>query len=209
MKMLNDIDMNTQNNNIPTNGIKVDDNFVNDLKEYNKKMSILNQEDYREKVDKLYKSLGNIKPIDNEINDIIYFNNYEENGIVINETPTFLKQTWTEYRLIYNEKTDTSILENSFVLDNFDALYDNLSQKIVGVGNYIEELNIMKREASDETLRLRISRENFELEKMEFDSYRKSEIERLENKEKDLNEKMNKVNTLIESLNEKIGTIIN
>ena len=46
----------------------------------------------------MYEDIKDITPIDNEIDNVVYFNNYLEKGIVIKPKISSLKQFWTEYR---------------------------------------------------------------------------------------------------------------
>ena len=64
------------------------------------------RKEYRDRIDRMYEDIKEIIPIDNEIDNILYFNNYVEKGIVVKPKVSSLKQFWTEYRLINNEKTN-------------------------------------------------------------------------------------------------------
>jgi len=213
--MFSDMSLNISSEipSVPTSSIKFEDEFIDELKNYNKssKMNILNKDDYRNRIGKLYNDIGGIKPIDNEINNVLYFDNYEEVGLVLNKKNISLKQVWTEYRLIYNEKQkeDDIVMENSFVLDNFDELFDKLAKKVDGVDNYIKELNSMKKEVDDSSLKLEYSRETLELEKIGFENYCREQSSKLEKKEKELNDKLAKVNELMKKLDEKMGFLLN
>lgn len=212
--MFSDMNININNEvpSMPVGSIKIEDSFINELKNYNKnsKMNILNKNDYRDRMGKLYNDIGRIKPIDNEINDVIYFDDYEEVGLVLNKKNVSLKQVWTEYRLIYNErqKGEDEIMENSFVLDNFDELFDKLTKKVDGVDKYIKELSSMKKDVDDNSLKLEYSRETLELEKIGFENYCKQQSEKLDKKEKELNDKLAKVNELMKQLDEKMGMLL-
>ena len=191
------------------NSIAIDDKFINELKNYNKgsKLNYLNKEEYRDRINKLYNDIGMVKPIDNEINDVLYFNDFDENGIVINKKNVSLKQIWTEYRLLYNEKSreEGNKMENSFVLDNFDELYDRISKKVDGIDKYISDLNLLKKEIDLDNNKLNNLKNNFQLEKLSFENYRKEEMARLEKKEKELNAKLEKINMLMKSFENKIN----
>jgi len=196
--------------NLTNSGVFIENDFVQELKNYNKtsKINSLNKEDYRNRVIKLYDDVGRIKPIDNEINDVIYFDDYEEKGLVLNKKNVSLKQVWTEYRLIYNEKQkEDGIMENSFVLDNFDELFDKLTKKVDGVDRYINELTSMKKEVDDKNLKLEYSKETLELEKAGFENYCKVQSDKLDKREKEINEKMEKINELMKKLDEKMGIL--
>lgn len=207
--MFNDFNMSINNEipNIPTSSIKFEEEFIDELKNYTKSSRInnLNKEDYRNRINRLYNDVGSVKPIDNEINNVIYFNNYNEIGLVLNKKNVSLKQVWTEYRLLYNEKQkDVDIMESSFVLDNFDELFEKLSKKVDGVDNYINELNSMKNNIDNESMKLEYSRESLELDKVAFDNYCKEQTKKLDNREKELNDKLLKVDNLIKKLDEKM-----
>ena len=205
--MFSDID-----SDVSFNSIKIEEEFIEELKNYNKN-SNLNKKDYRNRIDKLYDEIGEVKPIDNEINDVLYFDDYEENGLVLNKKDISFKQIWTEYRLIYNEKKleDDNVMENknSFVLDNFDELYDRISNKVDGVDKYINDLNTLKKEIGFDTAKLEDTKASLELEKINFENYRRSEIARLDNLEKELNQKIEKINNLMVIFDKKMNEFMN
>ena len=207
--MFNDIMLENNNLNVGFNSIKFESDFIEELKAYNKNSKI-NKEDYRNRIEKLYNDVGSIRPVDNEINNVIYFDEYNEIGLVLNKKNVSLKQVWTEYRLLYNErlKDDDIIMDNSYVLDNFDEIFDKLSKRVDGVDKYIQELNFMRREVKDDSLKLNYSKETLEQEKINFENYCKERTEMLEKKEKDLNEKIDRVNYLLLQLDEKMSNLI-
>lgn len=209
VQMLNDIILDNDNLNVGFNSIKIESDFIEELKAYNKNSKI-NREDYRNRIEKLYNDVGGIKPIDNEINNVIYFDEYDEIGLVLNKKNVSLKQVWTEYRLLYNEKLkdDDVIMDNSYVLDNFDEIFDKLSKRVDGVDKYIQELNFMKQEVKDNSLKLDYSRETFEQEKNNFENYCRKQTEMLEKKEKELNEKITRVDFLLSQLDDKMNNLI-
>lgn len=194
------------NNNLDTLSlpIELDSNFVENLRNYNN-LNKINKKNYREKMDNLYNNLKDIK-ITDDINDEIYFDNYNELGIVINEKDTLIKQIWTEYRLIYNEhqKEGESIMEDSFVLDNFDILYDKLNKKVDGFDKYINELSILKKEIDTDSDNIKLAKQDLEDERKEFENYKLKELEKLNKQELEVNNKLNRVNELIKKLDEKM-----
>ena len=195
---------------IDSNVVLVDDIFISKMEEYNKKNKI-NRKDYRKRINKLYDNIKQLKPIDNEISNNIYYEDYIEKGIVINKTDISLKQIWTEYRLIYNEKERElggNYMENSFVLDNFDDIFDNLSKKVDGVNKYIDELNVLKKDLDNDGIKMNKEKEALELERVCFNNYKNEENQKLEQKNKELNEKLQKVDKLLKSLDEKLESII-
>ena len=74
----------------------------------------VNKREYRNKIKGLYDKLDGIRPIDSEINDVMYFDNYMEKGIVIKSSISSMKQLWIEYELIFNEynKKDLVVSRN-------------------------------------------------------------------------------------------------
>lgn len=198
-------------NEVNNNSVVIDEKFIKELKDYNKKSKInhMNKEEYRNKISKLYSDIGVINPIDNEINGVIYFDDYVENGVVMNKNNVSLKQVWTEYRLIYNEKKrdDDKIMENSFVLDNFDELFERISKKVDGLDKYIGDLNSLKKEVDSSNEELVNAKTSFELEKIKFENYRRSEMTRLSQKEKELNDKIQKINKLVSVFDDKMKGI--
>ena len=194
------------NNELPL-PIELDSYFVDTLRNYNS-YSKINRKNYRDKMNELYDNINYVKPID-DINDVIYFNNYDEVGIVVNKNDVSLKQIWTEYRLIFNEKVKESdnVMEDSFVLDNFDVLYDKLNKKVDGFDKYVNELNSLKKEIDNDNGNLKTMKESLEKEKMEFENYRAKEIGRLNKLELEVNDKLNRVNELIKKLDEKMEQI--
>lgn len=200
-----------QNEINDNSSIVIDEKFIKELKEYNNRSKInhMNKEEYRSKISKLYSDIGVVNPIDSEINGVVYFDDYVENGIVMNKNNVSLKQLWTEYRLIYNEKKKDGdkIMENSFVLDNFDELFEKISKKVDGLDKYIGDLNSLKKEIDSNNEELVNAKTDFELEKVKFENYRRSEIARLSQKEKELNDKIKKINNLISVFDDKMKGI--
>ncbi len=200
-----------QNEINDNSSIVIDEKFIKELKEYNNRSKInhMNKEEYRSKISKLYSDIGVVNPIDSEINGVVYFDDYVENGIVMNKNNVSLKQLWTEYRLIYNEKKKDGdkIMENSFVLDNFDELFEKISKKVDGLDKYIGDLNSLKKEVDSNNEELVNAKTDFELEKVKFENYRRSEIARLSQKEKELNDKIKKINNLISVFDDKMKGI--
>ena len=68
------------------------------------KFNYSNKKEYRDRITRMYDEVKGIIPIDNEVDSVLYFNNYVEKGIVVRPKVASLKQFWTEYRLIDNEK---------------------------------------------------------------------------------------------------------
>lgn len=207
--MFNDFGNIVDNISIPSTSIKIEDKFIDELKQYNKnsKINYLSNEDYRERVNKLYDEIGMIRPIDNELDSVIYFDDYDEKGLVLNKKDISLKQVWTEYRLIYNEKNgrDDVVVKSSFVLDNFDELFEKISKKVDGIDKHINDLNLLRKEIDADNVKLENGKESLEIEKVKFENYRREETARLEKLEKELNVKLEKINGLINLFDEKMN----
>ena len=171
---------------------------------------------YRNKVESLYKNLNGIKPIDFKINNVLYLNNYLEKGIELTADKNEIKQTWMEYRLIYNEQQkekndmmDEEVnVDDSFILNNFDEIFDRLSTKIDGVGKYVEELNNMKNRLEDNSFNVEKRQEDLEQEKANFEKYKKEKILELDKREEEINKKALKLENLIKAFDLKVSDII-
>lgn len=192
---------------------KVSDNIINGLKKY------YNQDtsDYRSRVKNLYTDLKGINPIDNKINSVLYLKNYLEKGIAIKTSINSIKQTWTEYRLVYNEenmkreveKMDENFkITDSYVLNNFDDIFDRLSMKVDGVGKYVQDLKDMKEKLDSNSIDMKKERELFRKEKMEFEEYKQLEEKKISQKEKELKEQMEKLESLVKVFDLKVSDII-
>ena len=131
-------------------------NIEDDLQENEK-----NNSSYRKRITKMYEKLEELIPINNEINDTLFFNNYVEKGIVIKPKISSLKQFWTEYRLIDNEKSNPKInivpnkanlsknSSNKKETNNFDELFTALSERVTEINKYIDELKEMKTDIDE------------------------------------------------------------
>ena len=122
-----------------SNIVKTNNELAEDMKEYYqngdiKLNKLSNQKQYRNRLNKMYESLKGLSPIDSEVKDTLFTSNYIEKGIVIKPTIEEMKQFWTEYRLMNNEKTKeqkrynnpTSLYTNK-ESDEFDVLFDKLT----------------------------------------------------------------------------------
>lgn len=212
MKMMfSDISVTSYSDVLPSGTVKLEDDFIQELKKYNEgsKINRLKKDEYRKRINKLYNDIGDIKPIDSDVNNVIYFDDYEEVGLIVNKSDISLKQIWTEYRLIYNEKQKDleEVKENSFVLDNFDTLFEKISKKVDGFDKYIDDLNSIKKEIDADSLNIENGKANLEMEKIKFENYRNEEMVRLEQKEKELNDKLEKLNKLVSLFEDKIKSI--
>lgn len=103
---------------------RVSDDVVSGMKNYYN-----NKQDYRSRVQLLANNLAGVKPIDSEVNNVIYLSNYMEKGIAIKTSIVSFKQIWVEYRLIYNENAYKE--ENKNVVDdNTSVMFNNSELKM-------------------------------------------------------------------------------
>lgn len=214
---------------IPTNMVsnlgdiktaRVSENVIDGMRKYyennTKMVSSMEKETYRERITKLYNKLEGIKPVDSNVNGVIYLNDYLEKGITVKPSVSALKQVWTEYRLIYNElekKEEKNMEENidvsdSYVLSNFDEIYDRLSRKIDGVGDYVEKLTEMKESVNTSTSALELEKQDLQIMKQEFARYKEEEERKLDIQKEELKKKMDKIDSLVKVFDLKMSDII-
>lgn len=217
---------------------KVSQNVITGMKNLYCQDKSLNTNFYRMQAEKVYKRLSWIKPIDNKIDDVIFVKKDVGKGIVIPLDVSSIKKAWTYYRLIYNEhntveiplrskkKSNSSIKnDDSYVLNNFDALFDKLSQNISGVDLYVKELEDMqkklgKKEKEHETAfkKLDTEKNNFdefiakerkalEEEKKAFAKEKEIELKKIEKANNELAIRFKKLQELTEELNKKIAKL--
>ena len=173
-----------------------------------KLMNYNKHNEYRDRITKMYKEFDNIKPIDNEIDNVLYFNNYIEKGIVIKPKVSSLKQFWTEYRLINNEKIMTpTIHKEENELDNFDRLFEELSIRVNEINNYIDELKGMKNNLQNTSLQLKADKEKLQSQKMEFINYKEEEENKIQEEKETLKINFERLQTIIDDLNKKLESI--
>ncbi len=179
-----------------------------------KNINVINQtptktSDFRERITKMYQEFNNIIPIDNEIDNVLYFDNYTEKGIVIKPKLTSLKQFWTEYRLIDNEKNlnESIKMEDEKKEYNYDRLFDELSKRISEINKYIDELKLMKNEMKKNTLELEKEKEDLANERKEFNNYKLEEENKIKEKEATLKINFERLQTIIDDLDKKLGSI--
>lgn len=176
----------------------------NDLKLVNYSL----KDKYRDRINKMYEEI-NVKPIDNEIDDVLYFNNYIEKGIVVKPKVSSLKQFWTEYRLIDNEKMSVNIKKSGEYFADFDSLFEALSVRITEINRYIDELKEMKSNIVITTNKLAEDREKLSNERREFNSYREKEECKLQEEKESLKINFSKLQTIIDDLDKKLGDLNN
>ena len=64
--------------------------------------------------------------------------------------------------------------------ENFDIFFDNLSEDVEGASTLISEILEKKKSIKDNEENIYKERENFNLEKVEFENYKRSQIENIE-----------------------------
>ena len=151
--------------------------------------------DYRRRITNMYEKLDDLTPINNEINDTLFFNNYVEKGIVIKPKISSLKQFWTEYRLIRNEKTrpknsidikDETLVEPS----NFDELFNALSDRVTETSNKLQQ-----------------DTKDLKEEKQKFMDYKKEEEEKIAKEKESLKNNYDRLQNIINDLDRKLNEI--
>ena len=191
----------------PQESVKIIDNYQkeNDIKLTN----FSKHNEYRERITKMYEDIKDLKPIDNEINDTIYFNNYTERGIVVKPKVSSLKQFWTEYRLIKNEKEPNQQQKIDENLENFDKLFEELSIRVSEINKYIDELKEMKVTINNTTVKLKEDKDQLKTAKKEFQDYKTKEETKLKEDKETLKINFERLQTIINDLDKKLGSIDN
>lgn len=191
--------------------------IINDYKFINNNIKLTNyssRKEYRNRIDRMYEDIKEIKPIDSEIDNVLYFNNYVEKGIVVKPKASSLKQFWTEYRLINNEKSEqkpnvklkeTPIKEKE--LDNFDKLFDALSKRISEINNYIDELKEMRINIDKTSKKLAEDKVKLANERYEFNTYKQKEETKLNKEKENLKINFNRLQTIVNDLDQKLVNI--
>ena len=168
-----------------------------------------NKKEYRDRMNRIYEDIKEIKPIDNEIDNVLYFNHYIEKGIVIKPKVSSLKQFWTEYRLISNEKQNTqdTKLTTEKSLDNFDELFEALSIRVSEINKYIDELKEMKKNIDISSNQLEEDKEKLSEERKTFLNYKKEQESKLKEENETLKINFAKLQTIIDDLDKKLESI--
>ncbi len=192
-------------NEIDTPNIKKDSNEDQDIK----LTSYSKHNEYRDRITKMYEDIKDIKPIDNEIDNVLYFNNYTEKGIVVRPKISSLKQFWTEYRLIDNEKNtlQAPTVKLKEETDNFDKLFEELSLRVTEINKYIDELKEMKNGMMITSSKLKEDKENLKVEKQEFQNYKRKEENKIQEEKENLKINFERLQTIIDDLDKKLGSI--
>ena len=198
-----------------------------------------NRKEYRNRINNMYNNIKDMTPIDNEINDTLYFNNYIEKGIVVKPKVSSLKQFWTEYRLIKNEKKlpkyhletehlnvfDDKEKDNEEIhlektrennekdiskkLDDFDKLFEALSTRVEEINEYIDELKEMRINIDASNTKLQEDQEKLQKERKSFIDYKNEEEEKLQKEKESLKTNYDRLQTIIDDLDKKLNELDN
>ncbi len=196
---------------------------------------------YSDKKHNFYNSLNGIKPIDDEIDMILYMDNYMEKGVSIKPSIDGFRQMWLDYRDMYendNEKKESSdimysdiydinsdeskapimyglsddvtnsVTNNSFILDNFDEIYDRLTERVMGANKHIDDLKLMRENLNNTSDELDLEKKSLEQEKREFDMYRDEQIKFINDEKRRIEDNSKKLQDLIDGFEEKLNTIL-
>lgn len=87
-----------------------------------------------------------------------------------------------------SEENSTNKLDDSYVLSNFDVLFDSLYSDVTGANNFISNLIEQKRNVNVNEANLAESISKFEREKEEFNKYMDAQKQAIENEKKQCNE---------------------
>lgn len=168
--------------------------------------------EYRDRINKMYEDIKDIIPLDNEIDDVLYFNNYVEKGIVIKPKVSSLKQFWTEYRLINNEKSTSKELSHSetkeaITLENFDDLFEALSTRVSEINKYIDELKEMRNSINITSSKLEEDKQKLSSEKQKFLDFKQHEEIKIKEQKENLKINFARLQTIIDDLDKKLESI--
>ena len=202
-----------------SNIVKTNNELAEDMKEYYqsgdiKLNKLSNQKQYRNRLNKMYESLKVLSPIDSEVKDTLFTSNYIEKGIVIKPTIEEMKQFWTEYRLMNNEKTKeqrrynnpTSLYTNK-ESDEFDVLFDKLTNKVTEINEYIDELKELKASVDKKEKEVAQNQEKLEIDRQTFLNYKQEEEEKIRKQKENLKNNFNKLQNIIDSLDTKLNEV--
>ena len=175
------------------------------IKENNKFINYPDASNYRGRINKMYEELNDIRPIDSVIDNEIYFDNYIEKGIVVKPKVSSLKQFWTEYRLINNEKKMGTV-ERSEKIDvtGFDELFEALSVRVKEIDRYIDELKEMKLSINKASEQLEKDKEKLVNEREKFYDYMNKEESKLKEEKETLKINFSRLQTVINDLDKKL-----
>lgn len=186
--------------------IEIPKQIVNQFEDSPKKYNHSFNEGYRDRINNLYNKLNNII-INEDINDVIYTSDFTHKGLAIKQNINVLKQSILEFRLIYNEKVnekeevEEDIKTGSYILDNFDEIFDNLSKRINGVNDYVNELTEMQETVTNSSDNLLKEQEALEERIRSFESYKKEQEEKLKKREDLIVDKIKELNSILDRIN--------
>lgn len=175
------------------------------IKDNNKFINYPDVSNYRGRINKMYDELNDIKPIDAEIDDVLYFDNYVEKGIVVKPKVSSLKQFWTEYRLINNEKkVSVEKKEKEINPNDFDELFEALSVRVQEINKYIDELKEMRASITMTSNQLEKDKESLVNERQKFYDYKTKEESKLKEEKENLKINFSRLQTIIDDLDKKL-----
>ena len=153
--------------------------------------------EYRDRINKMYDNIENLTPVDGEIDNILYFNNYIERGIVVKPKVSSLKQFWTEYRLITNEKKLPR-----YHLNSNDKNEDNKEKENRFIPKNIELNEDIKVEDVIETKEIKEEVPKAIIEETEFDNKTLTNFDELKEMRAEINNSKNQLEQDKEQLKE-------
>ncbi len=190
---------------------KTSETKENYLKDNSAKLTNFSKhKEYRNRIDKMYENIKDITPIDNEIDNVLYFNNYQEKGIVVKPKVSSLKQFWTEYRLINNEKLSPITNKTTNMdkqLSDFDKLFDALQSRVTEINSYIDELKEIRITIDKSSDKLEKDKEKLSQEKQKFFDYKMNEESKIKKEKENLKINYDRLQTIIDDLDKKLGSI--
>ena len=190
---------------------KTSETKENYLKDNSAKLTNFSKhKEYRNRIDKMYENNKDITPIDNEIDNVLYFNNYQEKGIVVKPKVSSLKQFWTEYRLINNEKLSPITNKTTNMdkqLSDFDKLFDALQSRVTEINSYIDELKEIRITIDKSSDKLEKDKEKLSQEKQKFFDYKMNEESKIKKEKENLKINYDRLQTIIDDLDKKLGSI--
>lgn len=193
--------------NISINNEKKKDEFdeFNILNYNNKFINYSDKGSYRARIGKMYDDLNDITPVDLEVSNTLYFDNYVEKGIVVKPKVSSLKQFWTEYRLMNNEKKYTLDKKIELESDNaFNLLFEKLSVRIQEINKYIDELKEMKEFIAVSSKELERDKEKLVNERQVFYDYKMKEENKIKKEKENLKINFSRFQTILDDLDKKL-----
>lgn len=171
----------------------------------NKYVNYADKSSYRTRIGKMYDDLNDIKPVDSQIDNTLTFDNYIEKGIVVKPKVSSLKQFWTEYRLMNNEKK-IGFDKKVEISDDaaFDSLFEKLSVRVQEINKYIGELKEMRDSIAVTSRELEKDKEKLVNERQMFYDYKTKEENKLKEERENLKINFSKLQTIIDDLDKKL-----